>query len=241
MLHLRVGRHSINIDSWHRHINIPTSELPVTLQRICMCNPNPRIRAFSLLQLRGPANIISCSVLIFMITVRTRHLNALTKRRFRIIRKQHTMETVTAKEHPLGLSLPRFDPCESGKVADAVAWRINEPEAAVAEKVVGVFEGAKGTPFRGFRGGAGELGDVKFGMLRVPDAAVKGALWCSGVGRFGPGQRACATEDLGVGKESAGWKNMVPVGVTNGCGWMRTGLPMCWRFILGWLALQSCI
>lgn len=81
-----------------------------------------------------------------MAAIRTHHLNALAKRRVRIMRQQQP-ETVAAQQYPLGLSLLRLDPWESGQVADAVAGRVDEPETAVADEVVGVFEGAQGSPF----------------------------------------------------------------------------------------------
>ena len=173
-----------------------------------------------------------------MITIRTRDLDALPKWRLRIMRKQHTVETISAKERPFGLALSGLGPCEGSEVAGTVPRGVDKPETAVVEEVVGVSEGAEGNPFRGLGGGGGELGDGKFGMLGVPDTAIEGAVWGCGPGGVCPREGARAAKDLGVGKEAASGKDVVPMGVAEGVCRVRASLMTGWRWSLGWATLQ---
>ncbi|PHH73037.1 hypothetical protein CDD80_4084 [Ophiocordyceps camponoti-rufipedis] len=96
---------------------------------------------------------------------------------------------------------------------------VDEPEAAVGEPVVGVFERPEALP-EGRRCVVRKrkLTERQFGLVGVPHAAVKVAV---GVLRPGLGrQLACpgAADDGGAGKDGADGVDVVPVGVADDYG-----------------------
>ncbi len=94
-----------------------------------------------------------------------------------------------------------------------MSWRINEPEGAVAEEVVGLLERAQSLVFLWRRGRRWEFANGQVGDLAVPDTAVEGAVGVFGPGRVGPIQGAGTADDARVGVEFGGWEDVVPMGM----------------------------
>lgn len=128
-------------------------ELEQAFQSLTVRDPDQSPLALLTLELGRLPDDLPRAVLVFVERVCRGDLDALPEGRVRVLHEQGTVEAVAAQEAVAQLPGGVARAGQSGEVACAVAWRVDDVEGAVAEEVQLVGVGAQRGPFVGRRGG----------------------------------------------------------------------------------------